>query len=185
MKRAEAIAIIARGSGDALIVCNIGYPCRELAASFDRDENFYMLGSMGLASSIGLGLAMARPERKVMALDGDGSVLMNLGTLSTMACHGPGNYLLIVLDNGVYGSTGSQPTPICARTDLTRMARAAGIDVVEEARDPGGLRERLASMGHGVLVVKVEPGNADVPVIDLSPPDILRRFMDVAARPRR
>lgn len=185
MKRMEAIAIIARSAGDALIICNIGYPCRELAASCDRDENFYMLGSMGMASSVGLGLAMARPERKVIALDGDGSVLMNLGALSTMACQDLDNYLLIILDNGVYGSTGSQPTPICARTDLSRMARAFGIDVVEEVHDPTELRERLASMEHGVLVVKVEPGNADVPIIDLALAAILRRFMDAAALPRR
>lgn len=177
MKRAEAIKLIAKGSGDALIVSNIGYPSRELAAACDRDENFYMLGSMGMASSIGLGLALARPERKVISLDGDGSILMNLGSLSTIACHGPDNYLLVILDNGVYGSTGSQPTPICIRSDLASMARAAGVAEVEEARNIDELRDVLARMAHGVLVVKIEPGNAGVPIIELAPADILNRFM--------
>ena len=89
-----------------------------------------MLGSMGLASSIGLGLALARPERKVMVLDGDGSVLMNLGTLATIAHHAPENYLLVILDNCCYGSTGSQPTCTHLGTDLFALAKAAGVKKV-------------------------------------------------------
>jgi sulfopyruvate decarboxylase subunit beta len=177
MKRMEAIELIARSAGDALIVSNIGYPSRELAAVCDRDENFYMLGSMGMASSIGLGLALARPERRVIALDGDGSILMNLGSLSTIACHGPDNYLLVILDNGVYGSTGAQPTPICARSDLASIARAAGVPLVEEARSLVELAEQLAKMNMGVLVVKTELGNANVPIIEFAPAEILERFM--------
>lgn len=183
MKRIDAISIIADEAGDALIVCNLGYPSRELFAMNDRPENFYMLGSMGMASSIGLGLAISNKKRKVWALDGDGSVLMNLGSLSTIACHAPDNYLLIVLDNGVYGSTGSQPTPICARTNVAKLSRAAGIGDVREVDDEKGLRSELRKMNGGVLVVKVEPGNADVAIIDLSPEQIKRRFMDRAARP--
>jgi len=91
MKRIEAIALAAEAAQDqdALLVCNIGFPSRELFSIKDRPENFYMLGSMGQASSIGLGLALAGSKRRVMVLDGDGSVLMNLGTLATIAHHAP------------------------------------------------------------------------------------------------
>ena len=140
MKRIEAIALAAETAvaQKALLVCNIGFPSRELFSVRDRPENFYMLGSMGLASSIGLGLALAQPERQVMVLDGDGSVLMNLGTLATIAHHAPQNYLLVVLDNCCYGSTGSQPTCTHLGTDLFALAKAAGVKkvgLVERAED--------------------------------------------------
>ncbi len=176
MKRIEAIATVAKNAGDALIICNIGFPSRELYAVSDRPENFYMLGSMGLASSMGLGLALARPDRHVIVLDGDGSVLMNLGTLATIANHAPDNYLLIILDNCCYGSTGSQPTCTHLGTDLAEVARAAGVKGVRKATDLEDLR--LAIGCKGVVVAKVEPGNADVPIIDISPKQILARFKE-------
>jgi len=176
MKRIEAIALAAdaAASQKALLIGNIGYPSRELFAVHDRPENFYMLGSMGLASSIGLGLALARPERRVIVLDGDGSVLMNLGTLATIAHHAPENYLLVILDNCCYGSTGSQPTCTHLGTDLAALAKAAGIKSVRKVERPGDLAEAL--QGKGVIVVKVEAGNASVPIISLSPEEIAGRF---------
>jgi sulfopyruvate decarboxylase subunit beta len=174
MKRIDAISAVAEAAGDVLIVCNIGFPSRELYAVRDRPENFYMLGSMGLASSIGLGLALAQPDKKVIVLDGDGAVLMNLGTLATIANFAPENYLLIILDNCCYGSTGSQPTCTHLGTDLAGMAEAAGVKDVRSVADLDSLRQLLK--GKGVTVVKVEPGNADVPIIDLSPDDIVQRF---------
>ncbi|MGC9514157.1 sulfopyruvate decarboxylase subunit beta [Methanocrinis sp.] len=183
MKRIEAISIIAREAEaqDALLVGNIGFPSRELCAVGDRPENFYMLGSMGLASSIGLGLALARPDKRVIAIDGDGAVLMNLGSLATIADRAPENYLLVILDNGCYGSTGSQPTCTSRRADLARMAEGAGVSEVDLAATPAEVRVGLA--GRGVLVVKVESGNAEVPVIDLSPEEIMERFMARSAPP--
>jgi sulfopyruvate decarboxylase subunit beta len=174
MKRIEAIAAIAENAGDALIVCNIGFPSRELYAVRDRPENFYMLGSMGLASSIGLGLALAQPNRRVIVLDGDGAVLMNLGTLATIANFAPKNYLLIILDNCCYGSTGSQPTCTHLGTDLAEMAKAAGVIGVGKVADLDDLRTALED--NGVVVVKVDPGNAEVPIIDISPAQMLARF---------
>ena len=171
----EAISEVAAAAENALIVCNIGFPSRELYAAADRPENFYMLGSMGLASSIGLGLALARPERKVIVLDGDGSVLMNLGTLATIANHAPDNYLLLILDNCCYGSTGSQPTCTSQRTDLALVARAAGVQQVRTVTTPEGLFDVLSC--RGVIVARVEPGNADVPLIDITPERIMERFM--------
>jgi len=175
MKRIEAVKLVAENAENALLICNIGYPSRELYASKDRPENFYMLGSMGLASSIGLGLSLARRNRRVIVLDGDGSVLMNLGTLSTIAHHAPESFLLIILDNCCYGSTGSQPTCTHLGTDLTAMALAAGIRSARTVFTPEDLKSAIK--GHGVVTAKVEPGNADVPVIDLSPEQIIERFM--------
>lgn len=176
MKRIEAIALAAEAAvaSGALLVCNIGYPSRELFSVRDRPENFYMLGSMGLASSIGLGLALAQPKRKVIALDGDGSVLMNLGTLATIAHYAPENYLLVILDNCCYGSTGSQPTCTHLGTDLFALAKAAGVRDVKKVDQADDLPE--AFFGWGVVIVKVDAGNAAVPIISLSVQEIIERF---------
>jgi len=183
LRRIEAISIIAleAESQGALLVGNIGYPSRELYAVGDRPSNFYMLGSMGLASSIGLGLALALPDRRVVAIDGDGSVLMNLGSLAIIADQEPENYLLVILDNGCYGSTGSQPTCTARKADLAKLAAGAGISEVRVATAVDDIRKGMGNKG--VLVVKVEIGNADVPVIPLSPEEILGRFMAISAPP--
>ncbi|MGL6298786.1 MAG: thiamine pyrophosphate-dependent enzyme, partial [Methanobacteriaceae archaeon] len=111
MKRFDAIKNIMENITDELIICNIGFPSRELYEIKDRDENFYMLGSMGLASSIGLGLAMAiSNNKKVVVFDGDGSLLMNMGSLVTIFNQNPENLVWVVFDNGCYGSTGNQCT---------------------------------------------------------------------------
>ena len=180
MKRIEAIALagLAAAEQDALLICNIGYPSRELFSVCDRPESFYMLGSMGLASSIGLGLALARPERRVMVLDGDGSLLMNLGSLASIAHYAPDNYLLVILDNCCYGSTGSQPSCTRLGTDLAALARAAGVRRVRRAEGREELAEAL--LEQGVVVAGVEAGNAHVPIISLSPQEILERFMRCA-----
>jgi sulfopyruvate decarboxylase subunit beta len=135
---------------------------------------------MGLASSIGLGLALS-VDKKVIALDGDGSVLMNLGTLTTIADQDPDNYLLVILDNGCYGSTGCQPTNTSRRADLASMAKGAGVSHVKDISTPEELRQ--AARSRGVVVVRVEVGNADVPVINLTPEKILNRFMARSAQP--
>lgn len=185
MKRIEAITAVASAAEDALIVCNLGFPCRELYSVMDRPGNFYMLGSMGLASSIGLGLALARPGRRVISLDGDGAVLMNLGTLAMIAGFAPDNYLLVILDNGAYCSTGCQPTATSRSTDLAEMARGAGIRDVREVSTPEDLDDAIRNWGKGcsLIVAKVVAGNADVPVIDLSPEQIRDRFMKDAVAP--
>ncbi|MGB3943457.1 MAG: thiamine pyrophosphate-dependent enzyme, partial [Methanothrix sp.] len=149
MRRIEAISIIAReaDSQGALLVGNIGYPSRELYAVGDRASNFYMLGSMGLASSIGLGLALALPKRRVIAIDGDGSVLMNLGSFATLADQDPDDYLLIILDNGCYGSTGSQPTCTSRRADLAKLAAGAGVSEVRVAATAGEVQSCMEGKG--------------------------------------
>lgn len=129
MIRSEILSEIAPLLRDQLVVCNIGIPSQELHAIDDQPSNFYMLGTMGLASSIGLGLALAQPK-PVVVIDGDGSVLTNLGTLPTIGNNAPPNYILMIIDNGSYGSTGDQPTYTGKKTCL------AGIGVCQTSCPP-------------------------------------------------
>ncbi len=176
MKRIDSIRRIA--AQDGLIVANIGFPARELFSVQDRPDNFYMLGSMGLASSIGLGLALSQPE-PVYVIEGDGALLMNLGSLATIAREAPSNLCLVVIDNRVYGSTGNQPTARAVGTDIAALARAAGCKHVIEATDGQQLQDALDGFFSGltVIVVQAEAGNAEVPIIDLTPVEIKNRFM--------
>lgn len=183
MLRIDAINIIsnkAKNDG-SLLISNIGIPSKELYYVCDRERNFYMLGSMGLASSIGLGLSLAKPHRHVITIEGDGSILMNLGSLATIASQKPPNYLLIIIDNGTYGSTGDEPTATSLYTDLAAIARGAGIREVYTTKTSEYLIQLMNEVKSGVIVVKVKPGNAEVPNIDISPQTILERFMEEMA----
>ena len=167
-----------------LTICNIGLPSQELHMMQDEASNFYMLGTMGLASSIGLGLALTQ-RAPVVAIDGDGSVLTNLGTLVTMANNPAPNFTLLIVDNGSYGSTGDQPTYTSGKTDLAKVARACGCETVIacSAEDtPGALAEALERDGMTVIVARCAPGNIPVPVIGLDAPVIRHRFMEEVAR---
>ena len=173
----ESIIPLLRGR---LVVCNIGSPSQELFELHDQPSNFYMLGTMGLCSSIGLGIALAQ-DKKVIALDGDGSVLTNLATLSTIANNPAPNFILVIIDNGSYGSTGDQPTYAGMKTSLAGVARACGCENVVEASAEDtaeALRLALESDEMTVLVSKCGSGNRPVPVIDLDPVVIAGRFMD-------
>lgn len=184
MIRSEVLKEIAPVLSDQLVVCNIGIPSQELHMIDDQPSNFYMLGTMGLASSIGFGLAMVQ-NKKVVAIDGDGSVLTNLGTLPTIANNKADNFILLIIDNGSYGSTGDQPTYAGMQTSLANVARACGCDnVVEcEAADTKSVLETaLAGSEKTIIVCKCESGNIKVPVITMDPVVIRDRFMkEVAA----
>jgi len=156
MTRIEATRTICELAGDAAIVASLGHPAYDLFAAQDRPRNFYAWGSMGLASSIGLGLALARPDLRVLVLEGDGSLLMNLGSLATIGLLRPPNLVVIVMDNEEYATTGGQPTPTAYGADLTAAARAMRVDAstVQSAHD---LRAALALSPSGphVIVAKV------------------------------
>ncbi|MFX1276686.1 MAG: sulfopyruvate decarboxylase subunit beta [Promethearchaeota archaeon] len=179
MKRYDALKEIVKVVSDELIICNIGIPSKELYDLKDRDENFYMLGSMGLASSIALGVALARPKKRVWCIDGDGSILMNLGSLSTIGNHAPNNLMLIVIDNGCYGSTGNQQTHTCNRTQLDVIAKGAGFESIHTIDDKVEIIPKLKKLGSGshFILIKTEPGNAQVKNIPLHPIQIKERFM--------
>ena len=180
MIRSEILKEIAPIIRDELVVCNIGIPSQELHAIDDQPTNFYMLGTMGLASSIGLGLALAQPK-PVIVIDGDGSILTNLGTLPTIANNVADNYILMIIDNGSYGSTGDQPTYAGKKTSLAKVAEACGCENVVEVQDkdtPEALKAAIASKKMTVMVVKCDSGNAKMPVITMDPVVIRHRFME-------
>ena len=175
MARYEAIEEIMKSIEDELVVCNIGFPSRELYEICDRNENFYMIGSMGLASSIGLGLALARPDKNVVVIDGDGSLLMNMGSLVTVFATNPSNLTWIVIDNGAYGSTGNQDT-YAQLIDLVEVAKGVGFKNSHDFKDID-LRKIIQSEGAGFIVYNTDAGNSTAPIIDLTPVEIKERFM--------
>lgn len=178
MDRIDALKKISHELTSELVVCNIGFPSRELHYVKDSSTHFYMLGSMGLASSIGLGLAMSL-DRKVVVFDGDGSILMNLGSLVTIYNQDPENLVLVVLDNECYGSTGSQCT-YASTVDLGKVAEAVGFKnryFIDEKDENFSFKEILNSNGPVFVHLKVKPGNADVPVIPMDAVEIKERFM--------
>ena len=189
MTLSDALAILAPlvPEGTACIHAN-GYIGRAGCAARDRDESFYMIGSMGLAASIGLGVALARPERRVLVLDGDGNVLMNLGTLATIAAVRPANLLHVCFDNGVHASTGAQPT-ISGRVRLDEVARAAGYRSVRRVETPGALAAEapafLSEPGPSFLLVRIAlgPPGPPAPRIPHSPTAMTARLRRALGRP--
>jgi len=145
--------------GNVPIVASLGHPTYDLYTASDRSANFYTWGSMGLASSIGLGLAMARPDLRVFVLDGDGSLLMNLGSLATIGWTRPQNLVVIVWDNQEYGTTGGQQTATAHGTDLEAAAKAVGAAPTATVKSPDALDAALARAivepGPWVIVAKV------------------------------
>ena len=160
MKRIDAIRCIAKLLTDEPVVVSLGHPAYELFAAGDQPLNFYTWGSMGLTTSIALGLALARPDRRVVALDGDGALLMNLGGLATIGACAPPNLLIIVMDNGSHGTTDGQNTATAGRANLKRAARALGINktctVKKEAELETVFHDSRGAAGPWLIVAKVE-----------------------------
>ena len=179
LRRIDAIReiVVSPYAAKGLIVANIGYASRELYSISDRPNTFYMLGSMGLASSIGLGLALVQKRRQILVIDGDGSILMNLGTLATIGNFAPRNFHLIIVDNHVHGSTGNQMGLTSGNTDLLKVAIGAGVERASRVKTRKQLKSLLRECRlPTVLVVECTPFNSLVPVIPLSATKIMRRF---------
>jgi len=179
MRRYDVLKKIIPIIKNHFVVCNIGLPSQELHYLDDQPTNFYMLGTMGLASSIGLGLAIAQ-EQKIISIDGDGSVLTNFGTLPTIANNNADNFILLIIDNGSYGSTGDQPTYAGKKTSLSEVAKACGCENVVEcsAEDTASVLEQAINSDKMTIIVsKCQSGNVKVPVIELDPVVIRHRFM--------
>jgi len=175
MARYEAIRDIMEHIDEELVICNIGFPSRELYEIDDRSKNFYMIGSMGLASSIGLGLALAKPSKNVVVIDGDGSLLMNMGSLVTVFANNPSNLTWIVIDNGAYGSTGNQDT-YAQMIDLVDVAKGVGFKNSYDFNDIN-LKDVMHNENASFVVYRTEAGNSKAPIIDLDPITIKERFM--------
>jgi thiamine pyrophosphate-dependent acetolactate synthase large subunit-like protein len=127
--------LVAKLKHEEAVIGGIGNANFDLYAAAKRPQNFYMLGSMGLAAPIALGVALAQPKRRVFALDGDGSLLMQMGSLATIAMVSPRNLTIVVWDNGMYQITGEQKTATAGIADLVAMARGAGISQCAWAKD--------------------------------------------------
>jgi thiamine pyrophosphate-dependent acetolactate synthase large subunit-like protein len=142
------------------VIGGIGNTNFDLWAAGHRPQNWYMLGSMGLAFPIALGVALAQPNRRVFGLEGDGSLLMQLGTLSTIAMLAPKNLTMVVMDNGIYQITGAQPTPASALADLVAIAVASGLSNSSWAADEEDFErlidQSLAAAGPTLIGVRID-----------------------------
>lgn len=149
---------------DALVVGGIGNATFDLFGADDRDTNFYMMGSMGLAIPIALGLAIAQPQRTVVALEGDGSLLMNLGCLATVGAQKPENLTIVVWENAVWQLTGGQRLASAESCDLAAVAAACGIESVHRPKERDAFvstaRHALDAPGPHILCVPISPGPA-------------------------
>src|SRR5262249_46038617 len=142
------------------VIGGIGNTNFDLWAAGHRPQNFYMLGSMGLACPIALGVAIAQPKRRVIALEGDGSLLMQLGSLATIAMLKPKNLAIVVMDNASYQITGSQPTATAASADIVAIARGAGIPQSQWAADEADFEQladrALVGDGPWLIALKID-----------------------------
>lgn len=177
--RAQAMgAVLELLTDQPVIICN-GFPSREAYKIADRPTHFYMIGSMGVASAIGLGVALAKPEKKVIVFDGDGNVLMGMGTLATVGALKPSNFIHVVFDNEVYGSTGNQPT-LSRTVRLDQVAKAAGYLNVERVREREDIvyefKDMLSKDGPSLLLIKVNEFAEDADRVMIDPQDITQRF---------
>ena len=179
ISRFAAIAAAVKQLGHEPVVHANGYPARESHAIADRPQNFYMIGSMGLASAIGLGVALNRSTTSTVVFDGDGTLLMNLGILPMVGARAPQRFVHCVFDNEVYGSTGNQDSP-APGVRLDAVAAAAGYRTVAAATTveevAACMVAALATEGPHFILVKVTPEQADVPRIAHTPAQIRDRF---------
>ncbi|MBH5385572.1 thiamine pyrophosphate-dependent enzyme [Bradyrhizobium diversitatis] len=172
--------LIAKLKHEEAVIGGIGNSNFDLWAAGHRPQNFYMLGSMGLAFPIALGVALAQPGRRVFALEGDGSLLMQLGALSTIAALKPKNLTMIVMDNGVYQITGAQPTPAAGIADIVAIAIGSGLANSAWAADEEDFErlvdEAMATTEPGLIAVRIDdkPG---VGTTRRDPVQIRERFM--------
>ena len=177
---------VAQLKRDEAVIGGIGNANFDLWETGQRPQNFYMLGSMGLTIPIALGVAIAQPNRHVVALEGDGSLLMQLGCLSTMAVQAPKNLTMVVWDNGIYQITGSQPTASKSTADIVAIARGAGLANSAWAADEGEFEKLMARAldgGGPTLIAARIDGEPGVGKTERDPIAIRANFMrGIAAR---
>ncbi|NOX33011.1 MAG: sulfopyruvate decarboxylase subunit beta [Deltaproteobacteria bacterium] len=179
MTRYEAISSLGNLLDHQIIVANLGVPSKELFAVYDRPLNYYMMGSMGLASSIGFGISRFT-NKNVIVLEGDGSILMNPNALITIGQYQPCNLTIVVMDNACYGSTGSQRTYTQKKMDLEFLARACGFKNTARVCKAGDLNQKIQEFEQqrelSLIHVIIKPGNSSCPNISLTPAEITKRF---------
>ena len=172
LRRRAVVEALLMDRGGLLVVAGLGAPAWDVAAMGDSDLDFPLWGAMGGAVMIGLGLALAPPERRVLVITGDGEMLMGIGSLATVAVCAPINLAIVVLDNESYGETGMQPTHTASGADLAAMAQAAGFPVSALVRDEEALASavNLARDARGPVFVAIKI-RAESPPLVLPPRD--------------
>ena len=188
LRRFEGTQLVSRLAGDSPIVSNLGPSSDELWHAGHRDRNFYTYGNMGLCSSIALGMAMATDEQ-VISLDGDGSMLMNLGTVASVGREQPKNLTVVVWDNEKWGQTGGQTSHTGTGTDLEKVAQSCGITRTKTVTDledlEAAVSEALSSSdGPHFIVAKVEEAGY-MAVAPVEPEFTLYRFRNTFVEPRQ
>jgi thiamine pyrophosphate-dependent acetolactate synthase large subunit-like protein len=187
LRRRPAVARILRDRGDLLVVTGLGSPTYDCAAAGDHPLNFYLWGAMGSAITVGLGLALARPERRVLVLTGDGEMLMGLGGIATAGARRPGNLAVVVIDNERYGETGMQKSHTSAGVDLSGIARAAGFRETLIVRGAAGLEEAVPLLyeapGPVFVTIKVAAERDPLVLPSWDGPYIKHRFRDALLGP--
>jgi len=186
LDRRDFVRKLLHDRGDLLVVPGLGAPTYDVAAAGDAALNFYLWGAMGGAAMIGLGLALARPERRVAVITGDGEMLMGLGSLATIGVKQPDNLAILVLDNRRYGETGMQASHTDAGIDLLGIAEACLFNntlSVDQEFEIDAAR-RLIHSGKGPVFINVQVRTDDVPRVlpTRDGKDIKRRFMDALAQ---
>ena len=187
MFRPEATKLILEHAGDSPIVGNLGPTSNDLWHMGNRARNFYTYGGMGLCSSIALGMALSTPE-KVVSLDGDGSLLMNMGTIATIGREKPPNLIVVVWDNEEWGQTGHQPSHTAMGTDLERVAqgcdiqRTATVSTIQELEKV--FKMAMESEGPWFIVAKIQESEA-LPFAPIEPEVTLHRFRESFLGPAR
>ena len=158
LHRRDVVNELLRDRGDLLVIAGLGAPNWDVSAAGDHPNNFPLWGAMGAASMIGLGLALAQPKRKVLVITGDGEMLMNIGSLASIAVEAPKNLTIAVLDNERFGETGMQKTPTAFGVDLAAIATACGIRtsrIVRTMAEVTELRD-LAHEGRGTAFAQIK-----------------------------
>ena len=180
MIRKEAIRLISKEIGDNVIVSANGYISRDLFEVDDKPTNFYMIGSMGLASSIGLGLALQNPKKMIHVFDGDGNILMNLGSLTTIGKLKPKNFIHIIFDNSSHESTGGQPTST-NKISIDAIAKAVNFKVFK-CHSKNSLDKIFKKIKHItgpiIILVKINKSKKISKRVSLPPKKIKTRFMN-------
>ena len=162
LDRRAVVACLLADPGDLLVVTALGSITYDVAATGDRAQNFYLWGAMGGTAMIGLGLALARPDRHVLVLSGDGDMLMGLGSLATIATARPPNLAIAVLDNAAFGETGAQPSHTGLGTNLAAVAAACGWPATATASSMAEVTELRPRLRREALfaVIRISPGKA-------------------------
>lgn len=179
MIRKEAVKLIAKEIGSQPIISANGFISRDLYETSEKDSNFYMIGSMGLASSIGLGIALKIPNKKIHVFDGDGNILMNLGSLVTIGSLKPKNLIHFVFDNKAHESTGGQPTN-SSKIKLEKIAKDSNYKVftITTKNHVKTIFSKIKKeKGPIFVLVKIDKGKEKSSRVEIPPPKIVKRFM--------